>query len=480
MAPINPPLSPAELSYLHTSLSLHPPLRPDGRHATQFRPLIAETDVLPSTNGSARVCFPDGTEAVVGVKAEVERTSAPHGEPATRTRSGGEQQHHVEGDEEEHGEYEGDPGRAEWVEMSVEIPGGGGGGGGGGHQRGGGGEDEPMSVFLAAMLTEAVVADGDILARLRINRRWHWRVYVDILLLSPPHSYPLPLLSLTTHLALLATRLPRLISEADEDPLFDDDWEEAGFLYPRWKSPSHTTSSTTTTTTTTTTAGKEKEKRKVAAGSGGSVGGGGGSVGGRVGSRPPVTLLVMTVGENILFDPSAEELAVADCVLAISVSVSNVGHISEDDDDDEDEDDDQDGEEDGVGGGGGGGGRLGQIRLVAVRTIDPPSRMSAAGTPSSSASSSSSSTITTSSAGVGAGTATGGVALGEERGGGGGVWKPPRGGVKRALLSRMVAMVVTGDDHDDHDDHHHNGKRRRRRGGVAREVLDGLKGVHGI
>ena len=67
-------LSPAELSYLHTSLSLVPPIRPDGRTSSQFRPLIAETDILPGTNGSSRICFADGTEAIVGIKAEVEKS----------------------------------------------------------------------------------------------------------------------------------------------------------------------------------------------------------------------------------------------------------------------------------------------------------------------------------------------------------------------------------------------------------------------
>ncbi|OTA57254.1 hypothetical protein K449DRAFT_398645 [Hypoxylon sp. EC38] len=47
-------LSPAELAYLHSALRLTPPVRPDGRTATQFRPLTAETGVLPGTNGSAR------------------------------------------------------------------------------------------------------------------------------------------------------------------------------------------------------------------------------------------------------------------------------------------------------------------------------------------------------------------------------------------------------------------------------------------
>src|ERR1700710_1138141 len=67
-------LSPAELSYLHTSLALTPPIRPDGRTPGQFRPLIAETNILPGTNGSARICFADGTEAIVGIKAEVEKS----------------------------------------------------------------------------------------------------------------------------------------------------------------------------------------------------------------------------------------------------------------------------------------------------------------------------------------------------------------------------------------------------------------------
>jgi exosome complex component RRP42 len=72
-------LSPAELAYLHSSLSLTPPIRPDSRSPTQFRPLIAETDILPGTNGSARICFADGTEAIVGVKAAVEKTSTSSG-----------------------------------------------------------------------------------------------------------------------------------------------------------------------------------------------------------------------------------------------------------------------------------------------------------------------------------------------------------------------------------------------------------------
>ena len=68
------PFSPAELSYLHTSLSSISPIRPDSRTSTEFRPLNAETGVLPATNGSAHVSFSDGSEAIVGVKLEVERS----------------------------------------------------------------------------------------------------------------------------------------------------------------------------------------------------------------------------------------------------------------------------------------------------------------------------------------------------------------------------------------------------------------------
>jgi hypothetical protein len=135
--------SPAELAYLHQSLSLHPPIRPDGRSPTQFRPLTAETGVLPGTNGSARVHFADGTEAIVGVKAEIEKT-------------GGSAEQHDEEDRT----------RGDWLELAVEIPG----------QR----DDEASTVFLAEMLREALLADNEFAKKLRINKRFHWRLYLDV------------------------------------------------------------------------------------------------------------------------------------------------------------------------------------------------------------------------------------------------------------------------------------------------------------
>jgi len=160
MAPQAPILlSPSELSYLHTSLSLQPPIRPDARAPTSFRPLVAETDLLPSANGSARLCFTDGTEAIVGVKGEVERTG-----DARRNVN-------VRGEEEEMGgteseEFRKGRGRDRWTEVSVDVPG----------QR----DDDAMVVFLAQMIHEGLVADGGLTDRLIINREWHWRLYIDV------------------------------------------------------------------------------------------------------------------------------------------------------------------------------------------------------------------------------------------------------------------------------------------------------------
>ena len=160
MAPYtNIPLSPAELSYLQTSLSATPPIRPDGRSPTQFRPLVAEADILPSANGSARVCFSDGTEAIVGVKAEVEKSR-----PA-RQAEGEATGEDVEMGEDINATGEG-RGRNEWLEVAIDVPG----------LR----DDDALPVFLGAMLSEALGADGGLRDRLWINARFHWRLYVDV------------------------------------------------------------------------------------------------------------------------------------------------------------------------------------------------------------------------------------------------------------------------------------------------------------
>ena len=366
-------LSPAELSYLHDQLCLTPPIRPDGRSPTQFRPLVAETDILPSTNGSARVCFADGTEAIVGVKAEVEKSQW---RPAVEEHglhlgAGGDD---VEVDDEDQNE-DGDGqsradagqgvGRNEWVEMSIEVPG----------YR----DDDVLPTFLSAMLTEALLASGELKDRLWINRRFHWKLYIDILLLSPPLSYPLPLLSLTTHLALLSARLPRLKSELDEDPLFDDDWEASTYLYPF----SH-----------------KREYRL---------------------DRPPITLLVITVGSNIIFDPSKEELAVAEALLALSVGMPSSNKVQSH--------------------------QTGSLKLLAIRTIDPPSRLTPPGMPNSMNNANGDDPVASSREETFAARE---IAAAKKE-----CWSPPRGGINRGLLNAIIKMTIES-------------------GGVAEDVLTSL------
>lgn len=166
-------LSPAELSYLHSSLSLTPPIRSDSRSPTQFRPLIAEPDILPSTNGSARICFADGTEAIVGVKAEVEK-SRPTPPTDGGRQTDGQDEDMGEAEEEEEGRGRGrGRGESAWVELTIEIP--------------GCRDDDALSVFLAAMLTEALLATGELPDKLYLNNRFHWHLYIDV----PPPPPPL-------------------------------------------------------------------------------------------------------------------------------------------------------------------------------------------------------------------------------------------------------------------------------------------------
>ncbi|KAJ6188716.1 hypothetical protein N7519_003624 [Penicillium mononematosum] len=248
-------------------------------------PLSAETTILPGTNGSARIGFADGTQAIVGVKAEVEKTVlaadtldsrslAQHGDALNR--EGEEGSAAVSG-------------QGEWVQMSIEIP--------------GFRDDDALPVFLSEMMRESLVgsvAGGDVdgakemagglKGRLVINKRWHWRLSCS----SPNLSHtPSPLLSLTTHLALLSTKLPKLKSTGEEDPFFDDDWAAAEYLYPR----------------------SNTSKSSLSAAPSYPV-------------RPPVTLLVIAVGENVIFDPNREEIAVADAVLAISPGIPNSENVN--------------------------------------------------------------------------------------------------------------------------------------------------------
>jgi len=306
------------------------------------------------------VCYSDGTEAIVGIKAELEKTSR-------RWHNEAEIVVETSTTTSENTNTTGNTASQSSISVILDVPG----------QR----DDDPLPTFLAAMLLESLQSSTALLQTLYINPRWHWHLHVDILLLSPPLSYPLPLLSLTTHLALLDSKLPRQTSEPGDDPLFDDDWDAAVSLY-------HTTNKSKT-------------------------------------SRPPVTLLVLTVGANIIFDPSRDELAVADAVLAVSFAPDDSG----------------------------------RLQLVALRTVDPPSRLTPPGVPD----------VVNPATAAGAAAAAAGGKEGSGTGPAasqdnlmssakGNVWAPPRGGMKRGLVRAIVEAVL-------------------QTGGVGEEVLEGLAGV---
>ncbi|KAL7914528.1 arginine-tRNA-protein transferase [Trichoderma velutinum] len=347
-------LSPAELAYLHSSLSLSPPIRPDGRTAKQFRPLTAETGILPGTNGSARVCLSDGTEAIVGVKAEIEKTVDPlggeHYQEYVKSASG------VGGGDAEEDRREA---RGEWLEMTVEIPG----------LR----DDDAGTVFLAELLREALLADGEFAKKLWINRRFHWRLYLDVTWVTDSFDITTAFIPPATPLPHNTSRSPRHKTPASQ---------AAPFLYPR--------------------------------------------EGVATGSRPSITLLVVAVGDSILFDPSKEELAVADSALAVSLcevrTQREQGGMEVDS------------------------GR--ELRLVSMRTIDPPSRLTPPGVPSTANLAASGASDTTQQK----------QQQRAEEYPQEGVWKAPLGGTRFAVLDSIMQAVLE-------------------KGGVADEVLDGLEGV---
>lgn len=153
--------------------------------------------------------------------------------------------------------------------------------------------------------------------------------------------------------------------------MFDDDWEASGHLYPVDSSNVRS-------------------------------------------DRPPITLLVITVGANVIFDPSKEELAVAEAVIAISVGFPT---------------------------------NSSQPKVLTMRTIDPPSRLTPPGIPNS---------INTATGGA---TVTHEEAIAAREGADEqGVWAPPRGGLKRGLTGVIIKAVLGP-------------------GGVAQEVMDGLNSV---
>lgn len=140
----------------------------------------------------------------------------------------------------------------------------------------------------------------------------------------------------------------------------------------------------------------------------------------------------MSVGNNIIFDPSREELAVAEVVLAISVGEKPSKRV-----DAEAMDVDSSSH-----------GKPRALSLLAVRIIDPPARLTPPGVPNF------------------LNTATGGTAevasqsMDVERDGKEmeGVWQARRGGADRKMIAAMIGKVLQP-------------------GGMAEEVLESLNGV---
>lgn len=127
----------------------------------------------------------------------------------------------------------------------------------------------------------------------------------------------------------------------------------------------------------------------------------------------------MTIGTNYIFDPSKEELAVAEAVVAISVG----SIVSE-------------------------GKKDTELKLLALRTIDPPSRLTTPGIPNAL------NNVATGDRPLPPDEAFAAREGTEEKG----VWNPPRGGMKRGILAAIIKAVVE-------------------KGGVGEDVMDGLLGV---
>ena len=212
---------------------------------------------------------------------------------------------------------------------------------------------------------------------------------------------------MTTHLALLTTYLPALVSTGDEDPLFNDDWAAAVPLYPQ----------------------QQQQPQQPAISSSSSF-----SSSSSNSSKPPITLLLTSHGPTtILFDPSASEIAVADTVLAITITSTSSSSLS-----------DLSAPQ-----GRGGAEEETAIQLLSLRTLDAPSRLTASD-PKTFLENGDSNTNNT-----GDGNTT--LDTSQEIGVGNndGMWRSSKGGVSRKVLKRMVDMCT-------------------RRGGVGEEVLKGL------
>lgn len=119
-------LSLPQLSYLQTSLAASPPIRPDSRQLTQFRPISYASSILPGCLGSVHVTW-GPISIIVGVKGQVSAISAPS------------------------------------IEYHVDVQG----------ER----DDDPLAVTLTTTISE-LLSTLD-LGELRVSRNRNWELYVD-------------------------------------------------------------------------------------------------------------------------------------------------------------------------------------------------------------------------------------------------------------------------------------------------------------
>ena len=148
----------------------------------------------------------------MGVKAEVEKAASTGlregfagfgGDDGDGSGSSEVEAAAVQGSDRESGLETGRrEGEKAWVETSIEIPG----------QR----DDDPLPIFLAGMLNEALLARGELEGRLAINNRFHWRLYVDVCVSRLPFQnldHGAGLSSIACVKSLLACTCPDLCAE---------------------------------------------------------------------------------------------------------------------------------------------------------------------------------------------------------------------------------------------------------------------------
>lgn len=170
-------LSSTERSYFVDSLSAVPIIRPDGRSAHQFRPLVFSSGFLPNSNGSARILVGDGSECIVSVKSKLIDLSLDK----------------------------------ELVVVDIDIAG----------QR----DDSPLVKSMASILSNLMLKNLEA-KKLHMTLKYAFKLYIDVLVLCSS-SYPLSLISFSIYVALNSTFLPKLISKKDdlkveELPVFHD------------------------------------------------------------------------------------------------------------------------------------------------------------------------------------------------------------------------------------------------------------------